>query len=68
MTRVYNLNLVLRQKQKVKHIVAMKFLRILKIFVAHIEKCYSIRNSSNSWFNLASALIFYVISWRKFQI
>jgi len=46
----------------------MKFLRILKIFAAHVEKRYSIRNSSNSWFNLPSALIFSVISWRKFQI
>jgi len=34
MTRIYDLNLVLRQKGQVKHIAAMK-LRTLKIFASH---------------------------------
>jgi len=59
---------VLRQKRQVKHAAAMKSLRTQKIFAAHVEKRCSIRNRSNSWLNLVSALIFSVISWRKFQI
>jgi len=52
MTRIYDLNIVLRQKQQVKHVAAMKSLRTQKIFAAHVAKHCSIRNRSNSWFNL----------------
>ena len=68
MTRICDLNLVFRQKRHVKHIAAMKSLRTQKIFAAHVEKRCSIRNRSNTWFSLVTALIFSVISWRKFQI
>ena len=61
MTRIYDLNLALRQKRQVKHVAAMIFLRTLKIFAAYVEKRCLIRNGSNPWFNLASALIFSVI-------
>jgi len=68
MTRIYDLIFVLRQKRQVKHIAATGSLCTLKLFAAHVEKRCFIGNRSNSWFNLASALIFSVISWRKFQI
>jgi len=61
MTRIYDFNLALRQKRQVKHVAAMIFLRTLKIFAAYVEKRCLIRNGSNPWFNLASALILSVI-------